>query len=201
MVDRSLQTSNSLKKKRKSEMTYFLNKILINKKSNENNASYAKFDTSEKSPSIQLLLLLLVYSTFISRQTVDSFSFNTIPSSSSLFTASIRTSHLDNRIARKGLLLLFLTSDSENDVEERNNGVQVYDNIFSTYACEELSYLSQEHSENRGSDWSSVFSRSSKSDISSSSGRKEMTPIEHAIVEEYGYRYIKQNQKRLKNSK
>eukprot|EP00594_Rhizosolenia_setigera_P009809 CAMPEP_0178954102 /NCGR_PEP_ID=MMETSP0789-20121207/8798_1 /TAXON_ID=3005 /ORGANISM="Rhizosolenia setigera, Strain CCMP 1694" /LENGTH=160 /DNA_ID=CAMNT_0020635455 /DNA_START=20 /DNA_END=502 /DNA_ORIENTATION=+ len=159
----------------------------------------------KKLPSIQLLLLVLVYSTFLSRQTVDSFSFNSIPSSSSLFSASIRTSHLDSRIARKKLLLLFVTSDSQNDVEQRNNGVQVYDNIFSTYACEELSYLSQEHSENRGSDGSSVFSRSSKSDISSSSssGRKEMTPIEHAIesVEEYAYRCIKQNQKRLKNSK
>ena len=51
--------------------------------------------------------------------------------------------------------------------------IQVFDNVFSSYACEELVYLTRDHSE-RGNDGSSVFTRPPNND-------KPLTPIEHAI--------------------
>ncbi len=51
--------------------------------------------------------------------------------------------------------------------------IQVFDNVFSSYACEELTSLTQDHSE-RGNDGSSVFTRPPHNE-------KPLTPIEHAI--------------------
>jgi len=51
--------------------------------------------------------------------------------------------------------------------------VQVFDNVFSSYVCEELHYESEEHS-TRGNDGSSVFTRPPDN-------IKPLTPIENAI--------------------
>ena len=61
------------------------------------------------------------------------------------------------------------------NIQNQQSGeeIQVFDNVFSSYACEELIYLTRDHSE-RGNDGSSVFTRPPNND-------KPLTPIEHAI--------------------
>lgn len=51
--------------------------------------------------------------------------------------------------------------------------IQIFDNVFSSFACEEISYLAEDHS-SRGNDGSSIFTRPPHND-------KPLTPIEHAI--------------------
>mmetsp|Transcript_1729 Transcript_1729/g.2481 ORF Transcript_1729/g.2481 Transcript_1729/m.2481 type:complete len:435 (-) Transcript_1729:111-1415(-) len=63
------------------------------------------------------------------------------------------------------------------DHDDKENGsdmsIHVFDNVFSPYACEELMYLSRDHS-TRGNDGSSVFVRPPHN-------HRPLTPIEHAI--------------------
>ena len=63
--------------------------------------------------------------------------------------------------------------------KDNDNPIQIFDNAFSSFACEELSYLADDHS-SRGNDGSSVFTRPLNNNENSESS-VILTPIEHAI--------------------
>ena len=76
---------------------------------------------------------------------------------------------------RNTLVLQASSSSSKTNIIDtlNHNSIQVYDNVFSNFACEELSYLSEDHSR-RGNDGSSIFTRPPNNE-------KPLTPLEHAI--------------------
>ncbi len=59
------------------------------------------------------------------------------------------------------------------NINKEDETVQVFDNVFSSFACEELSYLAENHS-SRGNDGSSIFTRPPLNE-------RPLTPIENAI--------------------
>jgi hypothetical protein len=64
-------------------------------------------------------------------------------------------------------------ADNTDNADNEEVRIQIFDNAFSSFACEELTYLTQDHS-TRGNDGSSIFTRPPNND-------KPLTPIENAI--------------------
>ena len=87
-----------------------------------------------------------------------------------------RSSRASTQIKTTSAAGISINKDDDQDqtTQTTQKLIQIFDNVFSSYACEELTYLTQDHS-TRGNDGSSIFVRPPYNND------KPLSPIEHAI--------------------